>query len=89
MDKVVPLLIGLCSPGIYADRTMWSLSLWPTAPAAESRNEAASSLRASLKNMAVAVGRLLEHKHIGFHTVGEVMPVAHYIVSLPFLQTRF
>nr|DAN52491.1 MAG TPA: hypothetical protein [Caudoviricetes sp.] len=35
------------------------MSLWPTAPAAESRSEAASALRASLRNMAVAVGRLL------------------------------
>lgn len=40
MDKVVPLLVGLCSPGIYAYRTMRHLSLWPTAPAAESRKEA-------------------------------------------------
>lgn len=53
------------------------------------KESAASSCRASLWNMAVAVGQLLAHKHIGFHTVGEVMPVAHYIVSLPFLQTRF
>lgn len=30
--------------------------------AAESRSEASSALRASLMNMAVAIGRLLEHK---------------------------
>ncbi len=83
------LLVGLCSPGIYACRTMRCLSLWPTASAAESRKEATSSLRASLRHMAVAVGLLLEHQHIGFHTVGQAALTAHYIVSLPFLQTLF
>ena len=36
---------------------------------------------------AVAVGRLLRHKHLGFHTVGRRCLPRHYVVSLPSLQT--
>lgn len=60
---------------------------WPLISAVESRSEAASALRASSRNMAVAVGQLLKHKHIGFSYGREAVLTAHYIASFPFLQT--
>lgn len=63
------------------------VSPWPLISAAESRSKAASSLRASLRNMAVAVGRFLKPKHIGFSYGREAVLTAHYIASFPFLQT--
>ena len=88
MEEGIVLLTALCAVDFGHLVRHGCLSDYLPSAAA-SRSEAASSCRASLWKMAVAVGRLLEHQHIGFHTVGEVMPVAHYIMSLPFLQTRF
>ena len=61
VDKAVPLL-SVPFGGRFMQGVKRCVSPWPFISAVELRSEAASALRASSRNMAVAVGRFFHRK---------------------------